>query len=144
MSVNKVILVGNVGDDPQVRYVEKNVAVANFSVATSERAYTTSSGTQVPERTEWHSIVAWRGLAEIAEKYVRKGTQVYIEGKLQSRSWTDKDGGKRYSYEIVADAMQLLGRKTDSATASADAAAPAKKSKEAPLAPAGQEDGVPF
>ncbi len=142
MSVNKVILVGNVGDDPQVRYLEKNVAVANFSVATSERAYTNSNGTQVPERTEWHSIVAWRGLAEIAEKFVKKGTQVYIEGRIQSRSWVDKDGNKRYSYEIIADAMQLLGRKTDSATA--NVAAPAKKPDEAPLAPAGQEDGLPF
>ena len=85
MAVNKVILVGNVGKDPEVRYVESNVAVANFPLATSERGYTTRSGVQVPERTEWHNIVLWRGLAEVAEKYVKKGTQLYIEGKLRTR-----------------------------------------------------------
>lgn len=158
MSVNKVILVGNVGDDPNVRYLDNNVAVANFSLATSERGYTLSNGTQVPERTEWHNIVVWRGLAETAEKFVKKGSQVYIEGKIQSRSWTDKDGNKRTSYEILADNMQLLGRKSDSATASnnTEAAAPAKKRNpktEVPAsdstdpvspAPAGQEDDLPF
>lgn len=114
MSVNKVILVGNVGKDPEVRYIDKNLAVANFTLATTERAYTLQNGTQVPEKTEWHNIVAWRGLATTAEKYVRKGTQLYIEGKLQTRSW-EKDGIKRYTTEIVADTMQLLGRKPDSA-----------------------------
>ena len=91
MAVNKVILVGNVGKDPEVRYVESNVAVANFPLATSERGYTSRSGAQVPERTEWHNIVLWRGLAEVAEKYVKKGTQLYIEGKLRTRSWTDNN-----------------------------------------------------
>ncbi len=160
MSVNKVILVGNVGDDPKVRYLENNVAVANFSLATSERGYTMSNGTQVPERTEWHNIVLWRGLAETAEKFVKKGTQVYIEGKIQSRTWTDKDGNKRTSYEILADTMQLLGKKSDStaAPASQESSAPVKKSgskakaedpasaapQQAPFAPAGQEDDLPF
>lgn len=155
MSVNKVILVGNAGDDAKVRYLDNNVAVANFSVATTERGYTLNNGTQVPERTEWHNIVAWRGLAEIAEKYVKKGTQVYIEGKIQSRSYTDKDGIKRFAYEILADNMQLLGRKSDSAEAPAPSA-PAKKAATkpakaesvpfdaAPIAPAGQEDDLPF
>jgi len=86
MSVNKVILVGNAGRDPEVRYLEKNVAVANFTLATTDRAYTTQSGIQVPERTEWHNIVAWRGLAELAEKYIRKGSQLYIVGKIQTAS----------------------------------------------------------
>ena len=81
MSVNKVILIGHTGKDPEVRYLDKNVAVANFTLATTDRAYTLQNGTQVPERTEWHNIVAWRGLAELSEKYIRKGTQLYIEGK---------------------------------------------------------------
>lgn len=113
MSVNKVILVGNVGKDPEVRYLEKNVAVANFTLATTERGFTMQNGTQVPERTEWHNIVAWRGLAELAEKYIRKGTQLYIEGKIQTRSW-EKEGIKRYTTEIYADTIQLLGKKPDS------------------------------
>ena len=112
MSVNKVILVGNAGRDPEVRYLEKNVAVANFTLATTDRAYTTQSGIQVPERTEWHNIVAWRGLAELAEKYIRKGSQLYIEGKIQTRSY-DKDGIKRYVTEIFADTIQLLGKKPE-------------------------------
>ena len=111
MSVNKVILVGNVGKDPEVRYVESNVAVANFPLATSERGYTTRSGAQVPERTEWHNIVLWRGLAEVAEKYVKKGTQLYIEGKLRTRSWTDSNNIQRYTTEIFADNMEILSRR---------------------------------
>jgi len=113
MSVNKVILVGNVGRDPEVRYLERNVAVANFTLATTERGYTMQNGTQVPERTEWHNIVAWRGLAELAGKYIRKGRQLYIEGKIQSRSW-EKDGIKRYTTEIYAESIQLLGNRPDS------------------------------
>jgi single-strand DNA-binding protein len=113
MSVNKVILVGNVGKDPEVRYLEKNVAVANFTLATTERGYTMQNGTQVPERTEWHNIVAWRGLAELAEKYIKKGSQLYIDGKIQTRSW-EKDGIKRYTTEIYAETIQLLGKKPES------------------------------
>lgn len=114
MSVNKVILVGNVGKDPDVRYVETGVCVANFPLATSDRAYTTRSGTQVPERTEWHNIVLWRGLAEVAEKYVRKGTQLYIEGKIRTRSWVDATTNQtRYITEIYADNMEILGRRQD-------------------------------
>ena len=111
MSVNKVILVGNVGKDPEVRYVESNVAVANFPLATSERGYTSRSGAQIPERTEWHNIVLWRGLAEVAEKYVKKGTQLYIEGKLRTRSWTDNNNVVRYTTEIFADNMEILSRR---------------------------------
>ena len=114
MSVNKAILIGNVGKDPEVRYLEKNVAVANFTMATTERGFTAQNGTQVPERTEWHNVVAWRGLAEMAEKYIKKGTQVYVEGKIQTRSW-EKDGVKRYTTEIYAETIQLLGKKPESA-----------------------------
>jgi single-strand DNA-binding protein len=112
MSVNKVILVGHVGKDPEVRYIEKDVAVANFTLATTERGRTLQNGTQIPERTEWHNIVVWRGLAEIAEKYIRKGTQLYIEGKIQTRSW-EKDGVKRYTTEIYADTINLLGKRPE-------------------------------
>ncbi len=122
MSVNKVILVGNVGKDPEVRYLEKNVAVANFTLATTERGYTMQNGTQVPDRTEWHNIVAWRGLAEVAEKYIRKGTQLYVEGKIQTRSW-EKDGIKRYTTEIYAESIQMLGRKSEQTESSAGIAA---------------------
>ncbi|MDI9605090.1 MAG: single-stranded DNA-binding protein [Bacteroidota bacterium] len=111
MSVNKVILVGNVGRDPEMRYFDNDVAKASFSLATSERGYTTSSGTQVPERTEWHNIVCWRGLAQIAERFVKKGTLLYIEGKIRSRSYDDQNGVKRYITEIVADNLELLGRR---------------------------------
>ncbi len=110
--VNKVILIGRVGKDPEIRDVSGS-KVATFSVATTERGYTTQSGQQVPERTEWHNIVIWRGLAEVAEKYVRKGSQIYVEGKIKTRSYDDQNGVKRYVTEIVVDNMQLLGSKQD-------------------------------
>lgn len=112
MSVNKVILVGNVGKDPEMKYFDNDVARANFSLATSERGYTTAGGTQVPERTEWHNIVCWRGLAQIAEKFVKKGTLLYVEGKIRSRSYDDQNGVKRYVTEIMADNIELLSRKS--------------------------------
>ncbi|MDX9882963.1 MAG: single-stranded DNA-binding protein [Prolixibacteraceae bacterium] len=111
MSVNKVILVGNVGKDPEVRHLDKGVAVANFPLATTE-TYLAKNGEKV-STTEWHNIVVWRGLAEIAEKYVTKGRQLYIEGRLRTRTWDDKDGNKRYTTEIYADVMQLLGKRDD-------------------------------
>jgi len=113
MSVNKAILVGNVGKDPEVRYLDNGVAVATITLATTERGYTLQNGTQVPDRTEWHNIVAWRGLAEIAEKYIKKGTQLYVEGKITTRKW-EKDGIARYSTEIVAENIELLGRRPES------------------------------
>lgn len=125
MSVNKVFLIGNVGKDPDVRYLEKGVAVANFSLATTERGYTMANGTQVPDRTEWHNIVLWRNLAEIAEKYVRKGSQIFIEGKIKTRSYEDKTGVKRYITEIYAENMQMLGkREQQSSEAAAESATP--------------------
>jgi single-strand DNA-binding protein len=111
MSVNKVILVGNLGKDPEVRYTPSGAAVASFTVATTER-YKDKDG-QVQEKTEWHNIIAWRQLAEICGKYLEKGKQVYIEGKIQTRSYDDTAGNKRYITEIVADKMVMLGRKTE-------------------------------
>ncbi|MBR4119598.1 MAG: single-stranded DNA-binding protein [Bacteroidales bacterium] len=138
MAVNKVILVGNVGKDPEVRYVESNVAVANFPLATSERGYTSRSGVQIPERTEWHNIVLWRGLAEVAEKYVKKGTQLYIEGKLRTRSWTDSNNVVRYTTEIYADNMEILSRRDTNNTQ-------ASQEQTAVETPAAEEsDELPF
>ena len=108
MSLNKVQLIGNVGKDPEVRYLDSGVAVATFPLATTDRAYTLANGTQVPERTEWHNIVLWRGLAETAEKYVRKGDKLYIEGKIRTRSYDDQNGVKRYIVEIFGDNMEML------------------------------------
>ena len=108
MSVNKVILIGNVGKDPDVRYLDSGVAVATFSLATTERGYTLQNGTEVPDRTEWHNIVLWRGLAQTAEKYVHKGDKLYIEGKIRSRSYDDQNGVKRSIVEIFADNMEML------------------------------------
>ncbi len=110
MSVNKVILIGNLGKDPEVRYLEGGVPVANFTLATSEKY--NKNGEKVTQ-TEWHNIVLWRGLAEVAEKYLKKGNQVYIEGKLRTRSWEDQTGNKRYTTEIVADTMTMLGGAKD-------------------------------
>jgi single-strand DNA-binding protein len=108
MSVNKVILVGNVGRDPEIRHLDKGVAVARFSLATTEN-YTAKTGEKV-SNTEWHNIVAWRGLAEVVEKYVKKGSQLYIEGRLRTNSY-EKDGVKHYTTEINADTLHMLGKR---------------------------------
>lgn len=110
MSFNKVILVGNVGKDPEIRRFENNIK-ASFSLATSE-TYTPKGGDKVTQ-TEWHNIVAWRRLADLAENYIRKGSQILIEGKLRYRSYDDRDGNKRYIVEVEADVIQLLGRRPD-------------------------------
>ena len=110
--MNKVMLIGNVGKEPEVKYVDAGVCVASVRLATTERGYTLQNGTEVPDRTEWHNVVCWRTLAEIAEKILRKGTQIYVEGKLQTRSWEDKDGNKRYITEVVADNFTILGNRT--------------------------------
>lgn len=117
MSLNKIMLIGNVGKEPEVRYLDSGVAVATFSLATTERGYTLQNGTQVPERTEWHNIVLWRGLAEVAEKYVHKGDKLYIEGKIRTRSYDDQNGQKRYVTEIFADNMEMLSQRGTSAQA---------------------------
>lgn len=116
MSVNKVILLGNAGRDPEVRYLDSGVAVATLPLATSERGYTLSNGTQVPERTEWHKLVLWHGLAERAEKYVHKGDKLYVEGKIRTRSYDDQTGAKRYVTEIFVDAMEMLTPKNAAQT----------------------------
>ena len=112
--INKVILIGNVGQDPEIRYVgdpSSTTKVATIRLATTER-YKDRSGV-LQEHTEWHSVVAWRGTADVVEKYVKKGTQIYVEGRLRTRSWDDQGGNKRYSTEILADTLQLLGRRSD-------------------------------
>ena len=136
MSVNKVILVGNVGKEPEIRHLEGGASVASFSLATSERYRDKSGNSQ--EITEWHNIVAWRQLADLAGNYIHKGTQIYVEGRLRTRSWDDQNGQKRYQTEINADVIQLLGRKGDGAFAPAPAptAAPAAAPAAAPSAPA--------
>jgi len=136
--INKVILVGNLGKDPEVRYLEGGTAVANFPIATSETFKDKTSGER-KTNTEWHNIVVWRGLAEIAEKYLKKGSQIYLEGKLRTRQWQDKDGNNRYTTEIVADNLQMLGRKDDNSSPSASVApvnTPAKETPAAPVTPA--------
>ena len=111
MSVNKVILVGNVGKDPEIRHLENNLVLARFSLATSE-TYKNRNGEMVTN-TEWHNIVAWRQLAELAERFIKKGRQLYVEGKITTRQWDDKEGNKRYTTEIVADNIRLLGKRED-------------------------------
>ena len=107
--VNKVILLGNLGKDPEVRYLDNGVAVANFSLATTEN-YKNKQGERVSQ-TEWHNVVFWRGLAEVAEKYLKKGDSIYLEGKIRTRKWEDKEGNTRYSTEVLADNMTMLGKK---------------------------------
>ena len=109
--VNKVMLIGNLGKDPEIRHLEGNISVAKFPLATSE-VYKNKEGNRV-EQTEWHNIVLWRGLAESAEKILKKGSLVFIEGRLKTRTWDDQAGNKRYITEVVADAMTLLARKND-------------------------------
>ena len=138
MSVNKVILIGNVGREPNVRYIDRDVAVASLSLATSDRAYTLPNGTQVPERTEWHNLVFWRGLAQTVEKYVHKGDKLYVEGSIHSRSYDDQNGVRRTVVEIWVDNMEMLSRQQQ--PAGQPAAQPAQPTAQ-PAAPEGQ---MPF
>lgn len=112
-SINKVILIGNLGKDPEVRHLESGVAVCNFSIATGETYKDRNSGEKVTH-TEWHNIVLWRGLAEVAEKYLKKGAKIYIEGKLRTRSWQDQEGNTKYTTEILGDNMTMLGKVAES------------------------------
>jgi single-strand DNA-binding protein len=141
MSVNKVILIGNVGKDPDVRYLDSGVAVATFSLATTERGYTLQNGTQVPDRTEWHNIVLWRGLAQTAEKYVHKGDKLYIEGKIKSRSYDDQNGIKRTIVEIFADNMEML---TPRGASQPQMASPAPQAAQQQPMPADASEDLPF
>lgn len=109
--VNKVILIGNLGRDPDIQYIDGNIAVSKFSLATTE-TYKDRSGKQVSQ-TEWHTIVLWRGLAELSQKYLHKGSLVYIEGRLRTRTWEDKDHNKKHATEIVADSLVMLDKRSD-------------------------------
>ena len=163
MSLNKVMLIGNVGKDPEVRYLDQNpqnpanaAKVATFPLATSER-YTDRAGNR-QENTEWHNIVAWRGNADVIERFVKKGTQLYIEGRLRTRNWTDQSGNKRYTTEVIVDTFQLLGARKDNPGADGapapqpsyqqPAQQPAQPAYQpqpaAPTAQPGPEDDFPF
>lgn len=151
MSVNKVILIGNVGKDPDVKYFDNGSVVANFTLATTERGYTAANGTQIPDRTEWHNIVCWRGLAKVAEQFIKKGSQVYIEGKIRSRTYDDANGIKRFVIEIYADNMELLGRRKEGGfeneTMQQPYASPSNslpQQPQAPFANTSEEDDLPF
>lgn len=130
--MNKAMLIGNVGMEPEIRYMDQGVCVASVRLATTERGYTMANGTVVPDRTEWHNVVLWRQLAELVEKYVHKGDKLYIEGKIHSRSYDDRNGVKRYVTEIWADSMELLTPKATTPGA------------EKPAAPAADPVQAPF
>ena len=142
--VNKVILVGRLGKDPEVRHLESGAVVANFPIATSE-VYKDKNGNR-QEQTEWHNIVLWRGLAEIAEKYLSKGNQIYIEGKLRTRSWQDKEGITKYTTEIIGDNMTMLGGKNEGENAIpvADNSTENKQSQEVDVNDSNDDDDLPF
>jgi len=143
--VNKVILIGNIGSDPEVKYTASGVPVANFSLATSE-SWTDKGSGQRQERTEWHRLVLWRKLAEIAGQYLKKGSKIYVEGRLQTRSWDDQSGQKRYMTEIVVDDMQMLdgrgegGYSDPAPTAGAGQGGPDPRPAPGPMA----DDDLPF
>ncbi len=152
--INKVILLGNVGADPEIRTLETGTKVARLRLATTERIFNRQTQ-ETKEHTEWHTVVLWRGLADVADKYVRKGSQIYIEGTIRANEWTDKEGGKRSGVEIVANEMKLLGRRGDGAgtsapqySAPAQAGAPApQQAAAAPVPepiPADDPDDLPF
>ena len=138
--VNKVILIGNLGRDPEVKYTQSgNIPVANFTVATSESWKDRNSG-EWQEKTEWHRVVAWRHLAERAERYLKKGKQVYIEGRIETRKWTGQDGNDRYTTEVIANQLMLLGKREAAESAEGGFTPPPMES-----GPQGQEDDdLPF
>ena len=125
MSINRITLLGNVGKDPEIRYLDSGVAVAQFSLATTMKGYTTQSGKQVPDRTEWHELVAWRGLAQTIENYVHKGDKLYVEGEMRYRIYEGKDGVSRRAAEVYVDRMELLTPKGEGKPLPPDPGAPA-------------------
>jgi single-strand DNA-binding protein len=145
-SLNKVMLIGNLGKDPEVRYTTSGTAVASFSLATSERFK--NKGGEWEDKTEWHNVTLWGRLAEIAGEYLAKGKTVYIEGRLQTRKWQDRDGRDRYTTEIVADKMQMLGAKGEgggrqgSGRSSDDAGSGSSQGYEEPVF--NPDDDIPF
>ena len=141
MSINKVILIGNVGKDPEVRHLESKIAVASFTLATTER-YKDKTGNYV-DHTEWHNVVCWRNLADLCEKYISKGSQLYIEGRIRTRSWVDQSEQKRYTTEIMADTIRLLGKKS-SGIESKEVSTPLVENKEINVPVQESEDDLPF
>lgn len=152
--VNKVILIGNIGADPEIRSLEGGVKVARLRLATTERIYNRQTQ-ESRDHTEWHTVTLWRNLADVADRFVRKGSQVYIEGRLRSRDWTDEAGNKRYAIEILADEMKLLGRKPEGApgrdgvaqhtqTSSYSQNQPVARQEPATPSPADDPDDLPF
>ena len=141
--MNKVMLIGNVGTDPEVRYVDQGVAVARFRFATTEKGYTLQNGTQVPDRTDWHNVLMWRRLAETVERYVRKGDKLYIEGRLRYSSYDNKQGQRQYVTEIWADSMEMLTPKP-AATAPASASAGQQQQPQADANMADDSGALPF
>ena len=139
-SVNKVILIGNLGADPELRYTPSGSAVATFNIATTDK-WKGKDGTP-QERTDWHRIVLWERQGEIAKEYLRKGSAVYIEGRLQTRNWEDKEGVKRYVTEVIGQRMQLLGSRTGAAGAEAGATEPPPPPPSSDIA--GEDDDLPF
>jgi single-strand DNA-binding protein len=140
--VNKVILIGNLGSDPEVKYTPSGVPVVNFSLATTESWSDKTSGER-QERTEWHRLVLWRRLAEIAGQYLKKGSKLYVEGKLQTRSWDDQNGQKRYTTEVVVNDMQMLDSRGDSGGGAGDPG-PAAMEEGPSQPPQQEEDDLPF
>lgn len=152
--VNKVILIGNIGADPEIRSLEGGVKVARLRLATTERIYNRQTQ-ESRDHTEWHTVTLWRNLADVADRFVRKGSQVYIEGRLRSRDWTDEAGNKRYAIEILADELKLLGRKPEGApgrdgtpphsqTPSYSQNRPAARQEPVTPSPADDPDDLPF
>ncbi len=139
--VNKVILVGNLGKDPEIRSLESGVKVASFPIATSE-VYKNKEGVK-NEITEWHNIVLWRGLAELAEKYLSKGNQIYLEGRIRTRQWDDKDGNKRYTTEIIGDNLTFLGGGKGSKENQQESASKGESNQNEEIVPEADDD-LPF
>ncbi len=145
-SLNKVLLIGHLGRDPEVRYLPQSErAVARFTLATNER-YFNPTTKESDVRTEWHRIVAWGKLAEFCEKFLNQGKQIYLEGKIKTRSWEDRDGNKRYTTEVIAQNIVFLGRKDDSSaeTSFPDETAEESKEEEAPQNQSDNEEDIPF
>ena len=139
--MNKVMLIGNVGQEPTVRYLDNGVCVASVRLATTERGYTLQNGTQVPDRTEWHSLIFWRKQAETIEKYVHKGDKLYVEGKIQSRKYDDRQGVSHQVVEIMVEQMEML---TPRAAGATDASAPQAPAAPQVVSPSQNDDEVPF
>ncbi|MBQ2586234.1 MAG: single-stranded DNA-binding protein [Bacteroidaceae bacterium] len=140
--MNKVMLIGNVGQDPVVRYLDNGVCVASVRLATTERGYTLQNGTQVPDRTEWHSLIFWRKQAETVEKFVHKGDKLYVEGKIQSRKYDDRQGVTHQVVEIMVDQMEMLTPRSSTSATANDA--PQQTPTQQVVTPSQNDDEPPF